>query len=55
MRREGADTPKKANVAHYEMGTVVREALERTDGTMPEKFPTPEKSIKQLESERHKK
>lgn len=55
MRREGTDTPEKANTAHYEVGTIVREAIERAGGTMPEGLPTPEKSIKQLESEQRKK
>ena len=55
MRREGTDTPEKANAAHFEVGTIVREAIERAGGTMPEELPTPEKSIKQLESEQRKK
>ena len=29
MRREGTDTPEKANAAHFEVGTIVREAIER--------------------------
>ena len=55
MRREKTDTPEKANAAHYEVGTIVREAIARAGGTMPEELPTPEKSIKQLESEQRKK
>ncbi len=54
MRREKTDTPEKANAAHYEVGTIVREAIARAGGTMPEELPTPEKSIKQLESEQRK-
>ncbi len=54
MRREGTDTPAKANAAHYEVGTIVREAIERVGGTMPEDLPTPEKSIRELEAEQRK-
>ena len=54
MRREGTSTPAAANAAHYEIGTIVREAIERAGGTMPEELPTPEKSIKQLEAEQRK-
>ncbi len=54
MRREGTATPAEANAAHYEIGTIVREAIERAGGTMPEELPTPDKSIKQLESEQRK-
>ncbi len=55
MRREETDTPEKANAAHYEVGTIVREAIERAGGTMPENLPTPDKSIKELEAEQRKK
>lgn len=51
MRREGTDTPAKANAAHYEVGRIVRKAIKEAGGTMPENLPTPDKSIKELESE----
>ena len=51
MRREGTDTPAKANAAHYEVGKIVRKAIKEAGGTMPENLPTPDKSIKELESE----
>ncbi len=54
MRREGTATPTEANAAHYEIGTIVREAIARAGGTMPEELPTPEKSIQQLEAEQRK-
>jgi len=54
MRREGTSTPADANAAHYEIGTIVREAIKRAGGTMPEELPTPEKSIQQLEAEQRK-
>lgn len=54
MRREGTATPSAANTAHYEVGKAVRETIAGLGGTMPEKLPTPEKSIKQIESEQRK-
>lgn len=54
MRREGTDTPEKANDAHYTVGKAVRDTMERLGGTMPEDLPTPEKSIPQLEAEHRK-
>jgi DNA-damage-inducible protein D len=54
MRREGTDTPAKANAAHYQVGKAVRETIESLGGTMPENLPTPKKSIKELEAEQRK-
>ena len=54
MRREGTDTPQKANAAHYQVGKAVRETIKGLGGTMPEDLPTPEKSIKELEVETRK-
>jgi len=34
-----------------EVGSEVRETIQRLGGTMPENLPTPEKSIKQIEKE----
>ena len=54
MRREGTDTPAKANAAHYQIGKIVRKAIEEAGGTMPENLPLPDKSIKELEAETKK-
>ena len=54
MRREGTDTPQKANATHYQVGKAVRETIKGLGGTMPEDLPTPEKSIKELEAETRK-
>ncbi|MFA9208044.1 MAG: DNA damage-inducible protein D, partial [Yersinia sp. (in: enterobacteria)] len=35
---------------HFNVGQKVRQTIEELGGTMPENLPTPEKSIKQLES-----
>lgn len=54
MRREGTDTPAKANAAHYQVGKAVRETIQSLGGTMPEDLPLPDKSIKELEAETRK-
>ncbi|MCM1438734.1 MAG: DNA damage-inducible protein D [Roseburia sp.] len=54
MRREGTSTPAAANATHYQVGKAVRETIEGLGGTMPEELPTPEKSIKELETEQRK-
>lgn len=54
MRREGTSTPAEANTAHYQIGTIVRKAIEEAGGTMPEELPTPDKSIPQLEAKQKK-
>ncbi len=45
---KGADT---ATQTHYAVGHVVRKAIEKIGGTMPEDLPTPDKSIQQIEKE----
>jgi DNA-damage-inducible protein D len=54
MKREGTDTPAKANATHYQVGKAVRATIESLGGTMPEDLPTPDKSIQQLEAEQRK-
>lgn len=54
MRREGTDTPEKANATHYAVGKAVRDTIASLGGTMPENLPVPDKSIPQIESEQHK-
>lgn len=44
-----------ACATHNYVGKAVRRAIQDVGGTMPEKLPTPEKSIKQLEKEKKKK
>ena len=44
----------KANVTHYQVGKIVRKAIEEAGGTMPEDLPTPEKSIQELQREEQK-
>ena len=40
---------------HHAVGQAVRQTIKKIGGTMPEKLPTPEKSIKELEKEELKK
>ncbi|MCM1195372.1 MAG: DNA damage-inducible protein D [Firmicutes bacterium] len=55
MKREGVSSPAAANKTHYEIGTIVRKAIEEAGGTMPEDLPTPDTSIQELESDTKKK
>ena len=48
LKRENIDNEYTANYVHYEVGKEVRNSIERLGGTMPEKLPTPEKSLKEL-------
>ena len=55
LKRENIKGEKEAKDAHYEIGSKVRKAIADMGGTMPEKLPTPEKSLKELEKEEKKK
>ena len=55
LRRENIQGKEKAYETHYEVGKTVRKTIQELGGTMPEDLPTPEKSVKQLESEQKKK
>jgi uncharacterized ParB-like nuclease family protein len=54
IRRENVSGKAEANRAHHEVGKKVRATIKELGGTMPENLPTPERSIKQLESEQKK-
>ena len=43
---------KEAKDIHYEVGKKVRKAIADIGGMMPEKMPTPKKSLKELEKEK---
>lgn len=53
IKREDIKGKKKANKTHYEVGRKIRKTIEELGGTMPENLPTPEKSLKELEKEKH--
>lgn len=54
LRREKIKGKTKANATHYEIGKKVRKTIKEIGGTMPEKLPTPEKSIQQVERRKTK-
>ena len=47
--QEDINTEKNANETHYEVGSNIRDVIIKNGGILPEKFPTPKKSIKELE------
>lgn len=54
LKDNNVNTEKKACNTHNKVGKAVRETIEKLGGTMPEKLPTPEKSVKELENEKTK-
>jgi len=52
LKRNKVQTEKEANKTHFEMGKNIREFIAKEGGTMPEKLPTPNKSLKELEKEK---
>jgi len=54
LKRDKIDTEKNACDTHNKIGKIVRNAIKQAGGTMPEKLPTPKKSLKQLEKENKK-
>lgn len=55
LKRERVAGKLAANRTHREVGAKVRQTIVELGGTMPERLPTPEKSIKQIEREQEKK
>ena len=55
LRKDKVQKEKEANDIHYNMGKDIREFIAKKGGTMPEDFPTPKKSLKQLEKEKKNK
>jgi len=49
LRRENIRGKEEANETHYQVGKKVRQTIKELGGTMPEKLPTPDKSIKEIE------
>ncbi|MDR0978394.1 MAG: DNA damage-inducible protein D [Lachnospiraceae bacterium] len=52
LQNENIKGELKAKEAHLEVGQKVRKAIVDMGGTMPEKLPTPKKSLKELEKEK---
>ena len=55
IKNENIKKEKEANEKHYEVGKEIRNTIKKLGGTMPENLPTPKKSLKELEKEKHKK
>lgn len=54
LQREGINDKDLANRTHHVVGAAVRRTIAELGGTMPEDLPTPEQSIKQLQSAEQK-
>lgn len=52
LKKQSEPSEQVATTTHYNVGRIVRKAIKEMGGTMPEDYPTPEKSLKQLEKER---
>ena len=52
LKRDKIDNEYEANAIHYNVGKEVRFSIERMGGTMPEKLPTPIKSVKELDNKK---
>ena len=51
LKNRHVDNEDDACKTHHAVGQAVRQTIKKIGGTMPEKLPTPEKSIKELEKE----
>ena len=51
LKRDNVSSETKANETHYIVGKNIRETMLKNGGIMPEDMPTPDKSLKELESE----
>lgn len=54
LKRDRVRSKQHANQAHFEVGQKVRQTIVELGGTMPELLPTPEQSVKQIESAKKK-
>lgn len=49
LEKQEIPNEQVATDTHYRVGKTIRKAIEELGGTMPEKLPTPNKSIKELD------
>ncbi len=54
LKRENVNNERLANKTHFEMGKDIRKFISKQGGIMPENLPTPKKSLKELENNKHK-
>jgi DNA-damage-inducible protein D len=50
LKRDEVNGKKQANQTHFQVGQTVRNTIEELGGTMPETLPTPNNSIKKIET-----
>ena len=55
LKRDNVDNEYTANSVHYEIGKIVRNAIKKAGGTMPEDLPIPDRSLKEIEHEKKNK
>ena len=55
IENENIKSEANAKQAHFQVGKKVRKTIKELGGTMPEKLPTPKKSLKELEKEQKRK
>lgn len=55
LKNKNVNSENDACITHHKVGQAVRQTIKKIGGTMPEKLPTPEKSIKEIEKEELKK
>ena len=51
LKKDNIKGENNANMVHYNMGKDIRKFIEKQGGTMPEDFPTPNKSLKEIAKE----
>lgn len=51
LKKDNVYGEEEANQTHYNIGKNIREVIAKNGGTMPEKLPTPKKSLKELEKQ----
>mgnify|MGYP004673972787 FL=1 len=49
LKKDNISSERVANETHYNIGKNIREVIAKNGGTMPEKLPTPKRSLKDLE------
>ena len=54
LKRDQVRGKQRANQTHFDVGRKVRQTIKELGGTMPEALPTPEASIKQIDSAKKK-
>lgn len=51
LKNENINGEKNSCDVHFEVGKAVRDTIAKVGGTLPEKLPTPDKSIRKLSKE----